>query len=143
MTYLALLGRRQFISSEIYCQLKYHLRLVNTLEAGKQKVFEISLRNPVTDCRMKYKKPMRGYMKEFGSDFIKENFGSLQVTRISLKVEFQKPSRDRDTTQNGLVPIFGSAWRGLLGWELQDLACPMPRKRECDKCLILKLQGTF
>ncbi len=31
---------------------------------------------------------------------------------------------------------WGSAWRGLLGWELQRLLCPFPRRPVCKPCLI-------
>ena len=31
---------------------------------------------------------------------------------------------------------WGSAWRGVLGWELRSLLCPFPKKPQCKMCLI-------
>ncbi len=55
-------------------------------------------------------------------------FGSLPLIRLRFHATI--PNRD------ALPPFLGSAWRGLIGWEIQRLLCPFPRKRPCGPCII-------
>lgn len=77
-------------------------------------------------------------------------FGDLPVAvyRIACRIAQDAESnfqRQSETPSDGLShkgPSFrqslywGSAWRGLLGWELQRILCPYPRRPACKSCLI-------
>jgi hypothetical protein len=55
-------------------------------------------------------------------------FGSLPVLKFQLLIEIAEPEL--------LPPFLGSAFRGLLGWEMKRLVCPYKGKANCDGCLI-------
>jgi len=55
-------------------------------------------------------------------------FGSLPLARYRIGVRLFHP-----LSQSAYM---GSAWRGLIGWELQRLICPFTRRPECKSCLI-------
>lgn len=55
-------------------------------------------------------------------------FGTLPLSRLKITVAFSEPPK--------LPPHSGSAWRGLLGWEIKSLICPFDRKPECGACVI-------
>ena len=55
-------------------------------------------------------------------------FGALPVQRIRFEVEFEPG--------NHLPSYLGSAWRGLLGWQIKRLVCPFQRRNECGNCSI-------
>lgn len=55
-------------------------------------------------------------------------FGALPLIKLRFYVTI--PGRE------SLPPFLGSAWRGLIGWELQRTICPFPRKRPCGSCRI-------
>ena len=53
-------------------------------------------------------------------------FGSLPIARYRFDIRLDRPV-------NGFM---GSAWRGLIGWELKRLLCPFAHKPGCKTCLI-------
>lgn len=55
-------------------------------------------------------------------------FGDLMMTRFSVRVTFDPNA----------VPAThgGSAWRGLLGWEVMSLVCPFDRRPACSACIV-------
>jgi len=55
-------------------------------------------------------------------------FGSLPITRYRLEFSMSRP-----VSQSAYM---GSAWRGLIGWELQRLICPFDKKPGCKSCII-------
>lgn len=55
-------------------------------------------------------------------------FGDLPVMKLCFQAHFPK--------NNNLPPFLGSAWRGLIGWEMQRLICPFDRRPSCKKCSI-------
>jgi hypothetical protein len=55
-------------------------------------------------------------------------FGDLPVTKFCFQVHFPE--------NNNLPPFLGSAWRGLIGWEMQRLICPFDRRPSCKHCSI-------
>ena len=57
-------------------------------------------------------------------------FGSLPIARYRLEISLSKPI-DQST-------YMGSAWRGLIGWELQRLICPFEKRPGCKSCFILE-----
>lgn len=55
-------------------------------------------------------------------------FGSLPILKITFSVHIaRRPS---------LPYYLGSAWRGLIGWELRRLICPFQELPSCQPCLI-------
>lgn len=55
-------------------------------------------------------------------------FPSLCLLKIRFQIQPESP-----------LPLFfyqGSAWRGILGWELQKLICPFDRQAQCQSCII-------
>ncbi|WP_028325139.1 CRISPR system precrRNA processing endoribonuclease RAMP protein Cas6 [Desulfatirhabdium butyrativorans] len=76
-------------------------------------------------------------------------FGNLSIAVYQIAVKLDHPSRQEAAptapncaaAQAAASPIqssmyWGSAWRGLLGWELQRLLCPFPKRPQCKQCLI-------
>ena len=55
-----------------------------------------------------------------------ELFFDLQYSKARLSITLSRPSA---------APLSGSAWRGILGWEMGRLVCPFDR-RKCAQCLI-------
>lgn len=55
-------------------------------------------------------------------------FGSLPITRYRLEISLSRP-----VSQSAYM---GSAWRGLIGWELQHLICPFGKRPVCKSCII-------
>jgi len=55
-------------------------------------------------------------------------FGDLMMTRLSVRVAFDPNA----------VPAThgGSAWRGLLGWQVMSLVCPFDRRPACSACIV-------
>lgn len=55
-------------------------------------------------------------------------FGDLPLLR--LRMEYSVDDHE-------LLPDYlGSIWRGVLGWQMQRLCCPFPKRPECADCLI-------
>ncbi len=55
-------------------------------------------------------------------------FGDLPVLRLRMEYSVDDPE---------LLPDYlGSSWRGVLGWQMQRLCCPFPRRTGCADCLI-------
>lgn len=55
-------------------------------------------------------------------------FGDLPVLRLRMEYSVDDPE---------LLPDYlGSSWRGVLGWQMQRLCCPFPKRSECEECLI-------
>ena len=59
-----------------------------------------------------------------------ELFGELTLTRVRF-LAATSPQAD-------LSRFSGSAWRGLLGHQLQNLVCPFPKRPPCGECVIAK-----
>lgn len=57
-----------------------------------------------------------------------DRFGDLALSRIVFSVQFSRHAR--------LSRFLGSAWRGLIGWELARLVCPFDRRPKCTACTI-------
>jgi hypothetical protein len=55
-----------------------------------------------------------------------ELFPNLNYSKVKLSVTLSRPIT---------APLSGSAWRGLMGWEISSLVCPFDRKK-CGQCLI-------
>ncbi|MBW1736347.1 MAG: CRISPR system precrRNA processing endoribonuclease RAMP protein Cas6 [Deltaproteobacteria bacterium] len=55
-------------------------------------------------------------------------FGGLSLIKLKVGVCFQDGAM--------LPPFLGSAWRGLIGWELKTLICPFGRRPRCQTCTI-------
>lgn len=55
-------------------------------------------------------------------------FGGLPIQQIRCRVALPSDAK--------LPPFTGSAWRGLIGWELQRLVCPFDRRPACTACTI-------
>jgi hypothetical protein len=55
-------------------------------------------------------------------------FGSLPLSRYRFEIRLSKAVAH--------LPYMGSAWRGLIGWELQRLICPFSKRPECKGCII-------
>lgn len=55
-------------------------------------------------------------------------FGDLPVQQVRFQVVLPPDA--------ALPPFAGSAWRGLIGWELQRLVCPFDRRPACASCTI-------
>lgn len=55
-------------------------------------------------------------------------FPSLRILKLCFQIQPASP----------LEPFLyqGSAWRGILGWELQKLICPFERQTQCEACII-------
>jgi hypothetical protein len=56
------------------------------------------------------------------------SFGNLPLSRYRIGVRLSQPLPQ--------TTYMGSAWRGVIGWELQRLICPFTRRPECKSCLI-------
>lgn len=55
-------------------------------------------------------------------------FGDLPILKIRFDIRF---------SENTFLPEYmGSAWRGLIGWELIKLICPFDKGRKCNNCSI-------
>ncbi len=68
---------------------------------------------------------------------MKQNNTSLSLVRLFgdlpvLKVRFRMNVADNAK----LPPYTASAWRGLLGWEIQRLVCPFDRRPLCKECAV-------
>jgi hypothetical protein len=59
-----------------------------------------------------------------------------RTSTFSAAAASDAPSGEPTPVQKTLY--WGSAWRGLLGWELRSLLCPFPKKPPCKACLIRK-----
>jgi len=55
-------------------------------------------------------------------------FGDFPLSRTRFSVRFSRHARVSRFT--------GSAWRGLIGWELAKLVCPFDRRPKCAECTI-------
>ncbi len=55
-------------------------------------------------------------------------FGNLPLSRFRLEIRLSE-----SLSQSVYM---GSAWRGLIGWELQRLICPFSKRPECKGCII-------
>ncbi len=55
-------------------------------------------------------------------------YPELKLLRLTIEMSLQK-----NGFQNNYL---GSAWRGILGWELKKLLCPYPRSPECPACIL-------
>ncbi|MDD4649899.1 MAG: CRISPR system precrRNA processing endoribonuclease RAMP protein Cas6 [Desulfoplanes sp.] len=55
-------------------------------------------------------------------------FSNLEVIQLSCCLQF--------TDISHLPPFQGSAWRGVLGWQIKTLVCPFNKNTSCPKCLI-------
>lgn len=55
-------------------------------------------------------------------------FSNLNAVQISCCLDF--------TDKNTLPPFLGSAWRGVLGWQIKALVCPFNKNTPCSTCLI-------
>lgn len=76
-------------------------------------------------------------LKKERSELIDENihilspsilFGDLPLLKLRFSAKLTK--------QATLPPFLGSAWRGLIGWQLKKLVCPFDRKYVCKSCTI-------
>ncbi len=67
-------------------------------------------------------------MKNKDSFSVNELFGDLPVLRVGIAVK---------TDENAILPPYtGSAWRGLMGWEVQRMVCPFDRRPVCTECAV-------
>lgn len=57
-------------------------------------------------------------------------FGGLRVT--VLRFDLHMPGTE------GLPTFLGSAWRGLIGWEMKRLLCPFKRRNQCQSDCVVK-----
>ena len=55
-------------------------------------------------------------------------FGTLPVLKLRIRLRTDPEAR--------LPSFLGSAWRGLIGWELRRLVCPLDSVPTCAKCAI-------
>lgn len=55
-------------------------------------------------------------------------FGSLPIARYRIEI-----SPSRPVNQSAYM---GSAWRGVIGWQLQRLICPFDKRPGCKACII-------
>jgi hypothetical protein len=55
-------------------------------------------------------------------------FGDLPVLKLEFRVSLPPDA--------ALPPFAGSAWRGVIGWELQRMVCPFDRRPVCTACTI-------
>jgi len=55
-------------------------------------------------------------------------FSGLPISRYRLEISLSRPIEQ--------LAYMGSAWRGLIGWELQRLICPFVKRPECKSCII-------
>lgn len=55
-------------------------------------------------------------------------FGSIPILKFQMLLEMSEP----DT----LPPFLGSAFRGVVGWEMKRLVCPYQGKENCNGCII-------
>ncbi|NCC26005.1 MAG: CRISPR system precrRNA processing endoribonuclease RAMP protein Cas6 [Deltaproteobacteria bacterium] len=58
---------------------------------------------------------------------VAEVFPGLVLSKLGLDVRLSAAARSR---------LGGSAWRGIMGWELKALVCPMNHGADCKNCLI-------
>ena len=55
-------------------------------------------------------------------------FGALPVLKVRFRVRFP---------EQAVLPRFlGSAWRGLIGWQMIKLICPFEKRPKCLECSI-------
>lgn len=67
-------------------------------------------------------------MKNTDSFSVNELFGDLPVLKVRIVVK---------TAENAALPPYtGSAWRGLMGWEVQGMVCPFDRRPVCNECAV-------
>ena len=59
---------------------------------------------------------------------ILSEFGELPLLRLRFCIKFGGGTR--------LPALMGSAWRGVIGWELKKLICPFDRFSQCAECSI-------